>query len=82
MEESEGFEETTGVSTEVSSFSTREEAVESEAASSIVKLEISPPSDEFSSSPLMDGAGDVSGVVVLQPLDGEGEGDNSPSSTC
>lgn len=63
--------------TGVSAFSTCEDIVVSEAASSMVRFETSPLRDEISSSPLTDGAGDASGVVVLYPLAGEGAKDAS-----
>lgn len=63
--------------TRVSSFSTCEDIVVSEAASSMVKFETSPLRDEISSSPLTDCAGDASGVMILWPLAGEGAGDVS-----
>ena len=58
--------------------STSEETVVSDAASSTLKFETSPPRDELSSSPLMDGAGDASGVVVVVTL--ESVGDDDPPS--
>lgn len=57
-----------------------EETVVSEVASSMLMLELenSPQRDEFSSSPLTDGAGDASEVMV--EVVSEGEGNESASS--
>lgn len=52
----------------------------SEAVSSMLKFESSPPGEELSSSPLIDGAGDASGVEVQAPVSA-GDGDPSASST-
>lgn len=59
--------------TEAMSFSTSEQTVVSEAASSILKFETSPQRDEISSSPLIDGAGDAS-VMVEQEDPSAGDG--------
>ena len=62
------------------SYSSCEETVVSDMASSMTKLENSPPREELSSSPLVDGAGDASGVVVV--VVSAGEGNESPSSVA